>query len=394
MCAGGGRRLTHTEVRATELDALVRWAEVDAAALRHNAALIRGVLSPSVQLLAMVKSDGYGHGAITAAHAALAGGATWLGVYTPGEARALRHSGIATRLLVVGWTPPPALRGLITRDVDVTVLDAGGVDAVRAAAAALRLRARVHVKIDSGLGRLGARPEAMRALTESLGAAAGHIEVAGVFTHFADPERDPDYTREQHARFLTAAAQLQPVTRGALLHTCGSAALLSFPEMHHDLVRLGIALYGYVPAEVPAAAALQPAMSLYARVAQVKTVAAGETVGYGRTWTASGSRRIATVAIGYGQGVPRALSNRGSLVIAGVRCPIAGTVNMDQVTVDVTEVPEVAPGEPAMVFGRRGSVRQGADEVAELVGTIPHELLCGVSAQVPRIAVDAAPSGG
>lgn len=370
----------------------MRWAEVSVAALQHNAALIRGLLQPSVQLMAMVKSDGYGHGAVTAARAAIAGGATWLGVYTPGEALALRDAGIETRLLVVGWSPPPSLADMITRDVDVTVLDAAGVDAVRTTAVALRARARVHVKIDSGLGRLGARPESLRALSTSLGAAADEVEAAGVFTHFADPERDPDYTREQHERFLSAADQLHPVTPRALLHACGSAAILGFPEMHHDLVRLGIALYGYLPVDLTAAPGLRPAMSLFARVSQVKTVAAGETVGYGRTWTAPAARRIATVAIGYGQGVPRSLSNRGTLVIAGHRCPIAGVVNMDQVTVDVSDVRGVGRGEPAMVFGVRGSVRQGADLVAELVGTIPHELLCGVSAQVPRIAVEAPPA--
>ena len=377
-----------------ELDALVRWAEVDVAALEHNTALIRGLVPPATALLAMVKSDGYGHGAVTAARAALAGGATWLGVYTPDEAFALRTAGIESRLLVVGWSPPRTLAELMARDVDITVVDAAGVEAVRAAAGSGAAPARIHIKIDSGLGRLGVRADAMQALIESLHGATAQVQVAGVFTHFADPERDHEYTREQHRRFLGAVEQLGPVAAGALLHTCGSAAILGFPEMHHDLVRLGIAMYGYAPVDLPTAAALRPAMTVVARVAQVKTVAGGETVGYGRTWRAAGARRIATVAIGYGQGVPRALSNRGTLVIGGQRCPIAGTVNMDQVTVDVSDLPGVVPGEPAMVFGVRDTVRQGADEVAALVGTIPHELLCGVSSQVPRVAVHTREPGG
>jgi alanine racemase len=374
------------------MDRLVRWAEIDVTALRDNASLVRSRLQPSVKLLAMVKSDGYGHGALTAARAALAGGATWLGVYTPDEALSLRRAGISEPVLVVGWSPPATLSDLIKSGIDVTVLDAADVDAVRDAAASLQAVARVHVKIDSGLGRLGVRPEAMDSLVRSLQAATGRAEVAGVFTHFADAEHDLTFTREQHERFLAAAATLRPVAPEAMLHACGSAAILAFPEMHHDLVRLGIALYGYAPDDQPAASELRPAMSVYARVAQVKTVSGGETVGYSRAWIAPNSRRIATVAIGYGQGVPRGLSNRGEILIAGTRCPIVGIVNMDQVTVDVTDADDVARGDVAMLFGERDAVRLGANEVAALIGTIPHELICRVSAHVPRFAVDGGPS--
>ena len=382
------------DTRSPDIDGLVRWAEVDIAALQHNAARIKGTLSPSVQLLAMVKSDGYGHGAITASLAALAGGATWLGVYTPDEALVLRRAGFTERILVAGWAPPPMLDALVAQDVDVTVLDAAGVDAVRAAAVARAARARVHVKIDSGLGRLGARPAALGDLAVALGHAADHVEVAGIFTHFADPERNPDFTHEQHERFLAAAAELKTASPAALLHTCGSAAILAFPEMHHDMVRLGIALYGYAPADLVGTAELRPCMTVLARVAQVKDVDAGETVGYNRSWIAGATRRIATVAIGYAQGIPRALSNRGSLMIEGRRCPIAGIVNMDQVTVDVTDAHDVAVGDVAMFFGVHDGVRVGADEVAHEVDTIPHELLCGVSAQVPRITVGELPLAG
>ena len=372
----------------------MRWAEVDIGALCHNAAQIKATLAPEVQLLVMVKSNGYGHGAITAALAALAGGATWLGVYAPDEALSLRRAGFTERLLVAGWSPPDTLGALVADDVDITVFDQAGVDAVHAAAVACGARARVHVKIDSGLGRLGARPAGIRELVEALRRTADRVHVAGVFTHFADPERDPDFTAEQHTRFLAAADELRTVATDALLHTCGSAAILAFPEMHHDLVRLGIALYGYAPVELLGAVRLQPSMTVLARVAQVKDVDAGETVGYNRTWTASATRRIATVAIGYGQGIPRALSNRGSLLIGGHRCPIVGIVNMDQVTVDVTDIRGVSVGDVAMFFGVHEGVRVGADEVAAELETIPHELICGISAQVPRITVGELPVGG
>ena len=364
-------------------DGLVRWAEIDVAALRHNTEAVRSRLREPAQLLAMVKSDGYGHGAVTAARAALAGGATWLGVYTPDEALALRDAGLDARLLVVGWSPPPVIAELVDRGIDVTVFDASGV---RAAGEAARHggSARIHIKIDSGLGRLGARPETLSELFAALGDASGAVDVAGLFTHFADAEGDAEFTREQHRRFLDAVQLFRPVAPNALLHACGSAAILNFPEMHHDLVRLGIAMYGYAPRELEPSLALRPVMSVFARVAQVKTVDKGESVGYGRTWWAPARRRIATVAIGYGQGLPRSLSNHGQLVVAGHRCTIAGTVSMDQVTVDVTEAGPVAAGDVALVFGEQGGSRLGADEVAALAGTIPHEVLCGIAATVPR----------
>jgi alanine racemase len=350
---------------------LLRWATVDVAALRDNAAVVRHRLAPDTNLLAMVKSNGYGHGAETAARAALEGGATWLGVYTPDEAMSLRAADFEEPILVVGWSPPSTLVELIEHNVDVTVVDADGVGAAAAAAGATRRRARIHVKVDSGLGRLGVRSELWADLMSAVRKVQDRLEIAGIFTHFADAEADDEFTREQHRRFLEAVEQLRPVAPEALLHTCGSAAILYYPEMHHDLVRLGIALYGYAPRDQPVDVAVRCAMSVFARVAQVKTVDTGDSVGYG-------------------QGLPRALSNRGQVALGGRRCRIAGIVNMDQVTVDITEAGPVASGDVAMFFGERAGMRLGADEVADQVGTIPHEILCGIPASVPRLAADPA----
>ncbi len=330
---------------------LLRWAEVDAARLRHNAAAVRRRLAPSVRLLAMVKSEGYGHGAAVAARAALDGGADWLGVYTPDEALALRDAGFPARLLVAGWSPPATLQALLAHDVDVAVWDAGDLDAVVRASQTAGTRARVHLKIDTGLNRLGAAHRDAAALGAAAAAARDRVEVAGIFTHFADAEADPAFTAEQHARFLAAVEQLRPAAPDALLHACGTAGILRAPEAHHDMVRLGIGLYGYGGEGASPAVDLHPGMSLFARVAQVKTVDAGDTVGYGRTWRAEHPTRVATVAIGYGQGVPRALSNRGAMVVRGTRCPLVGIVNMDQVTLDVTGVDGVAAGDAVLVFG-------------------------------------------
>ena len=360
-------------------DGELRWVEINVAALTRNAEVIATLVRPA-SVMVMVKSNGYGHGISIAARAALEGGATWLGVYTPQEALSLRASGFDARMLVVGWSPPATLDDLIAAGVDVSVLDTDGLRAVAAAAAGRR--PRVHLKIDTGLHRLGALPEAVESLADAVRDAGDRVEVAGVFTHFADAAEDVGFTVTQHARFLEAVEALRPVAPDALLHTSGSAAILAHPAMHHDLVRAGIAYYGYPP--VPGPASLRPAMSVFCRVAQMRTVARGESVGYGRTWRAETARLIATATLGYGQGLPRALSNRGHVAIRGQRCPIVGIVSMDQVGVDVSDVDGVTAGDTAMFIGEHGGIRIGADEVGELTGTLPHEILCGISEGIPR----------
>jgi alanine racemase len=358
----------------------LRWAEIDVAALATNAEVIATLVRPA-QVMAMVKSNGYGHGIQIAARAAVDGGATWLGVYTPEEALGLRASGFEKRILVVGWSPPATLDALIVAGVDISVLDIEGLHAVIAASG--QRRPRVHLKIDTGLHRLGALPESMESLVDTVASTnKARLEIAGIFTHFADAAEDPAFTITQHTRFLEAVDVLRTVAPEALLHTSGSAAILAHPAMHHDLVRAGIAFYGYPP--VPGPGAIRPAMHVFCRIAQVRTVAPGESVGYGRTWRAPTARRIATATLGYGQGLPRALSNRGHLGIRGQRCPIVGIVSMDQVGVDVSDVEGVVPGDSAMFIGDRDGIRIGADEVGSLCGTLPHEILCGIAEGIPR----------
>jgi len=364
--------------------AALRWAEVDLDALQHNVHAVRRRLSPGTELMAMVKSNGYGHGLVLAARGALDGGATWLGVYHAHEALQLREAQFRERVLVVGATPDDVVPELVAADVDLAVPDAAQLERLSAVAAG----ARVHLKIDTGLNRLGVRPEGIDDLVRAAEHAGRRLQIAVMFTHFADADgADLSFTREQHRRFSEAVAPLRPYAPDALLHCAGTAATLRMPETHRDLVRIGIALYGYVPAncEDPG---LRLAMRVMARVVQVKTVQAGDTVGYSRTWTASAARCIATVALGYGQGLPRYVSNRGSVVVRGARCPIVGIVSMDQVGVDVSEVDSVSVGDAAMLIGEQDGVRLGADEVGAIGGTLPHEVLCGISESVPRLAVD------
>jgi alanine racemase len=363
-----------------------KWAEVDAAALRENAAAVAAHVGPDVAVMAMIKANGYGHGTAIAAEAALAGGATWLGVSSPEEA--LEAVRFGAPVLNVGWSNPSTYLELVEAGVELTAWDAETVESLARAASAAGRPARVHAKIDTGMGRLGARPEQLGGLLEALAKNSDRVELAGVYTHFADSEAaDLGFTEEQHRRFLGLVPPFRELAPDALLHAANSGAILRMPETHHDLVRLGIALYGYPPETARDAVPLRPAMTVVALVTRVTTVAAGDTVGYSRTWRAEAPARIATVAAGYADGVQRGQSNRGTVLIGGVPCPIVGLVSMDQIGVDVGEVEGVRAGDEAILFGERGGVRLGADEVAAVVGTIPHEVLCAVSARLPRVVV-------
>ena len=364
-----------------------RWADVDAAAIRHNLGVIREVVGDGVAVMAMVKAGGYGHGDTLAAAAALDGGASWLGVSSAEEALHLRAEGFAGPLLIAGAASPAHLAALVAAGVDLAVWDPDQVD--DAAAAGAGTPARLHLKVDSGMGRLGVLPAQLPELMAAVDRAGARVEPVAAFTHFANAEDDPGYTLGQDAVFLEAAAALRQRWPGLLLHAANSAAALGLPATRHDLVRCGIAIYGYAPAGAEGAARLRPAMSFHARVIQVKTVRSGQSVGYGRTWVAERDTRVAAIAAGYADGVQRAQSNRGSVLVGGRRCPIIGSVSMDQLTADVSLVEGVKAGDEAVLFGRQGGVWLGADDVGSAAGTVSYEVLCAVSARVPRLRVDA-----
>ena len=367
----------------------MKWAEISLSALRDNAAAFAGAMGAGVELMAMVKADAYGHGMLDAVQAFLDGGASWLGVALPGEALELRRSGVAAPILVVGWAHPDAHEPLIRAGVDLTVPDAATVTAVSAAAERAGRPARVHLKVDTGMNRQGVRPEQVAAILGQITATSPRLLLAGVFTHFAEADGDdPAVTEQQHTRFLPAADAARDVQPDVVVHCCNSAGALRFPHMRHDLVRPGIALYGYLPAYC-GGVAVYPAMTVRAVVTHVKTVPAGEKVGYGGTWSAPRDTRIATIAAGYADGLHRAQSNRGRVIAGSVRCPIVGTVSMDQATVDVSAAAGVAVGDDVIIVGGSGEQRLGADEVAAVEDTISYEVLCAVSARVPRRTVPA-----
>jgi alanine racemase len=361
--------------------------EVDAAAIRDNTAAIVGHVGPRVHVMAMVKSNGYGHGLGIAAEAAVAGGATWLGVASSVEA--LDAAAFGVPVLVVGRADPGSHEALIVAGVHTTLYDREGVEATADAASRARRRAPVHVKVDTGMGRLGVLPDQLDELLRLVGEHAAALDVVGVFTNFADSDApDLAFTEQQHDRFVEAIAVVRAVAPEALAHCSNSGALLRAPHMHHDLVRPGLALYGYAPDTVGDAVEVRPAMTMLAPVTQVKTVPAGTPVGYGRTWTASRASTVATVAAGYADGVLRAQSNVGTVLVAGCRCPIVGRVSMDQLCVDVSDVSgEVRPGDDVVLFGCQGHARLGADQVAAAAGTIEREVLTAVPDRIPRIPV-------
>ncbi|HXY94754.1 MAG TPA: alanine racemase [Acidimicrobiia bacterium] len=359
-------------------------AEVCLDALRANTSAVVGHVGAGVQVMAMVKSNGYGHGLGNAAQAAVDGGATWLGVASSVEALDVVPLGVP--VLIVGRSDPGSHDALVAAGVHTTVYDGEGVEATADAAGRVGRRARVHVKVDTGMGRLGVQPEG---LEELLALLVKHVdlELAGVFTNFADSDGpDLGFTEEQHARFVDAVATVRAVAPEALAHCSNTGAILRAPHMHHDLVRPGLALYGYAPDTASGVLELRLAMTMLAPVTQVKTVPAGAQVGYGRTWTARVPTRVATVAAGYADGVLRALSNAGVVLVERHRCPIVGRVSMDQLCVDVSAVDaDVRPGDDVVLFGERDGARLGADEVAVAAGTIEREILTAVPDRIPRV---------
>jgi alanine racemase len=367
------------------------WAEVDLGALRQNAAALAAISAPAA-LCAVVKAGGYGHGAVPAARAALEGGASWLAVALVEEGVELREAGVDAPVLLLSEPPPSAMAEIVARRLTPTIYTQGGVEAAAKAVvvAATDVPLDVHVKVDTGMHRVGAAPEEAVHVATAV-AERPELRLDGLWTHFAtadDP--DPSFTADQAARFDAVVARLAAVgLRPPLLHTCNSAGAIAHPGARRDLVRCGLALYGVPPARALATrVVLRPALSLRARVTLVKSVAAHEGISYGLRHRFSRDSVVATVPIGYADGVPWRLGvNGGEVLIGGRRRPIAGAVTMDQLTVDCGDDSAVAPGDEVVLLGRQGDDSVDAWEWADLVGTIPHEILCGIGPRVPRVHV-------
>jgi alanine racemase len=362
-------------------------AYVDAGAVARNCALLKERLD-GAELCAVVKADGYGHGATRCAAAAVAGGATWLAVATATEAADLRRDGVGERLLVMGALTHADLELALEADADVVAWREGFARAAAALASPER-PARLHVKLDTGMGRLGTTDPREALGVAALAHSADTLEVAGLMTHFATAdEPDPAFLEQQLARFRPVVDEFRRLYPGRVVHAANSAATLgSHDESHFDMARCGIAIYGMDPVHIdPLAQGLEPALCLSSYVADVKEVQAGDSVGYGRTWTAAAETNVAVLPIGYGDGYRRGLSNRADVLIRGRRRPVVGTISMDNMTVDVGADTDVIPGDEAILMGTQGGERITAEELARGLGTINYEVTCGISSRVPRVA--------
>jgi alanine racemase len=360
-------------------------ARVNLAAVERNTARLTQELSGGTRLCAVVKADGYGHGAAAAAPAALAGGATMLGVATAGEAEQLRDEGIEAPLLVLGALSAAELAVALNAGAELVAWDERFVDDLIAAAGG---SVAVHVKLDSGMGRYGTRslPDALAIAERVAGTAArdAGLRLAGATTHFATADEDPEFMAAQLAAFDPFARALRE-RDGVLAHAANSAATLREPASHYDMVRCGIAVYGCDPFNVdPDEQRLEPALELSSYVAAVKLAHRGDSAGYGRRFIAEGDTWLATIPIGYGDGVNRALTNNCEVLIGGRRYPLAGNVSMDNVTVELGPEPAVAVGDAVILIGRSGNERQTAEDVSRRLSTIAYEVICGISGRVPR----------
>ena len=363
-------------------------AEIDLRAIAANVRVACEFASPATAVMAVVKADAYGHGAAPVARAALGAGATWLGVAVPDEGAALRAAGLRARILVLGPIAPEQAALVVEHDLDQCVSDPGQVEALSREAVSRGRVQRLHLKVDTGMGRVGLPPRAVCAAAMRM-AEFPAVCLAGLMTHFADADGDdPEFTREQLSRFETVSRDLRAAGIAIpLRHAANSAGLIRHPDARLDLVRPGIMLYGCQPCATrrPGDPTLAPALRLRTAVSQLTDLAAGASVSYGRTFVAPRDMRIATLPIGYADGLSRLLSGRGQALILGRRVPILGRICMDMTMVDVTGLPGVRVGDEAVLIGRQGGEEITADEVAALTGTISYEVLCRVSPRVPRI---------
>jgi len=362
------------------------WVEVDLEAIAHNVRRVVERVGPGVAVLAVLKADAYGHGAVRVARTALNNGARYLGVASINEGAVLRRAGIEAPVLVLGFTPAWQARELVLNNLSATLFDLDVARALSRAARELDRRVRVHVKVDTGMGRLGLLPDQVVPFVLELRTLPG-LELEGLFTHFSVADSDPEYTRWQIGRFrqvLTALAEAG--IEFPLVHAANSAAILTLPESYFTMVRLGLAMYGLHPSpQVPCPPDFRPALSFKTQVAQVKTLPPGSFVSYGNTYQTGGTQRIAVLPVGYADGFRRAPRHWGEVLVRGRRAPIVGRVCMDQTMIDVTAIPGVRQGDEVVLIGAQGNERITAEEVAERLGTINYEVVSEILARVPRV---------
>ena len=359
--------------------------EIDLEAIRNNVRVMRAHIAGGAKFLAVVKADAYGHGAVPVARAALEAGADMLAVAIPEEGQVLREAGIEVPILVLGGIAEEAAEAVVRYDLTQVVFDEPRIRAISAAAQAAGKTACVHLKLDTGMGRIGVRTEEEVRRLVTLIDSLPSLRLTGCFAHMATAdEPDSSGTLAQLARFEVLTRALAQVHPGKIIrHAANTASIFCYPQAHYDMVRGGIALYGYPP--VPGVAGLRPAMRWVSSGVYVKTIAPGEKVSYGGLFTAQRETRVMTVPVGYADGYRRGMTGKGCVLVRGRRAPILGRVCMDQIMVDVTDIPGAQAGDEVVLLGAQGEDCIDAEEMAAWLGTISYEVLCSPSARVPRV---------
>ena len=376
-----------------ELSEVIRqrgWIEIDQAALAHNVRQLKQILSPQTELMAVVKADAYGHGAIRVAEIALRAGASWLAIATLGEGIELREAGITAPILILGATnTSEEVKAIAHWQLQPTLCNSQHALVFSKTMAALGQTLPVHLKLDTGMSRLGTSWNQARSFVE-LVQHLPNLQIASIYSHLATAD-DPDQTviGQQHQRFRQAIAEIKDLgITSPRLHLANSAATLSDRALHYDLVRVGLAIYGLYPSpHLRSAIDLKPVLQVKARVTQVKTIPPGTGVSYGHQFVSEGELRLAVVGIGYADGVPRNLSNRLKVLIRGQLVPQIGAITMDQLMLDVSAIPDVQVGEVVTLIGKDGDLEISADDWAASLGTISWEILCGFKHRLPRVSI-------
>ena len=363
------------------------WVEIDLKAIGANVAQLRAQLQPTTALMAIVKADGYGHGAAPVAQAALMAGATWLGVATVWEGVELRRAGIHAPILVLEAISDHD-RAITAREnqLELTIAFPKQAAALSELFASSETPLSVHLNIDTGMSRLGVDWTEAEAFVRLLRCLPG-LELKTIYSHLATAdEPDPTMVYEQHQRFASVLSNLRAIGCHQPVHLSNSAGTIAFPELHYDMVRVGLALYGIAPApHLADRLSLRPAMSVRAKITQLRSLPSDRGVSYGHRFISTRKTTLATVGIGYADGVPRLLSNRLSVAINGQLAPQVGAITMDQLLVDVTDLAHVSVGDTVTLIGEDGEQHLTAQQWAETIGSIPWEIVCGFRQRLPRL---------
>lgn len=360
-------------------------ATVDLECVRHNGGALRQRLASRCELMAVVKADGYGHGAVPVARASLEAGATTLGVATIAEASELRQSGFDCPIVILGPLTGDEIGDAIDADAEIIIWTLPFLKNLISTAHSRGVRVRCHVKIDTGMRRLGLYPRDLVDFMDMV-EPSPELELAGIMTHFATAdEEDEDFFYFQLHAFEDVVQTVLTTGLTPTFHAANSAATIRYSESHFSMVRCGIAIYGLSPFQGDAAAdGLRPALSLTSYLADIKEIAEGDSVGYGGTWTAPHRTHVGIIPIGYGDGFNRRLSNLGSALIGGEQHPVVGRVSMDQITVDLGPTPSAAAGSEAVLIGRQDESSITTEQMAAALGTINYEVTCNFSSRVER----------